>query len=132
MLAALAEKIFYRIRAKPRARLADAAACRQIQRCKALGTDVQPPGHLLHRLVAEQGHTQHQPKHLIAGQPAPADGGLRGSSSALDTHSTGMFWVKVLRPEKLNRSPRSSSCCWMGTKNPMPEDWHRILIGSAA
>lgn len=32
----------------------------------------------MHRLVAQQRHAQHQPQHLIAGQPAPADGGLRG------------------------------------------------------
>ncbi len=78
MLAALPEKILYRVRPKPRARLADAAARRQIQRCKALGTDVQPPGHFMHRFIAEQSHAKHQPQHLIAGQSAPAYGGLRG------------------------------------------------------
>ncbi|BBH44797.1 hypothetical protein KU43P_12740 [Pseudomonas sp. KU43P] len=31
----------------------------------------------MNRLIAEQGHAQHQPKHLIAWQAPPPDGGLR-------------------------------------------------------
>ena len=38
--------------------------------------DTKTSGHLMHRLIAEQGHAQYQPKHLVTRQAPASYGGL--------------------------------------------------------
>ena len=77
VFARLTEQRFDRISPQPLTCFSYAASRRQLIGGQALSTDIQTPGHFMHRLIPEQGHAQHQPENLIAWQATPPYGGLR-------------------------------------------------------